>query len=210
MNRSATGISRKTDYYGVLGLPRDASFESVEEAFKLYIERVKEHSWVPWKDSELREGAEAYYHLSDPVRRKRYDASLDYELVLPDPEGVPAEFEQYFEIQKISTPKEYERLYKQFLMLKHEREDKLWTFRATIYFILTCFSILVISSLVFVVLQKNSWLPASIDLFYRRWGLLVSAGFMGTGYLLFRISYLERTLRIREKKRETELNEEDP
>ncbi|TGL57703.1 molecular chaperone DnaJ [Leptospira sarikeiensis] len=208
MNRSGTGLSRKTDYYGLLGISRDASTRMVEEAFHRYVQDLKEHSWVPWGEAELREGAEAYYHLSDPTRRKRYDSSLDYELVLPDPEGVPEEFEKYFEVQKISTPKEYERLYKQFLMLKYEREDKLWIFRATVYFILACFSILVLSSLVFVIFQKNGWLSAGVDLFYRRWGLLISTTFMGTTYSLFRIFYLEKVISFREKKREIEQNEE--
>ncbi|TGK42400.1 molecular chaperone DnaJ [Leptospira andrefontaineae] len=208
MNRFGTGLSRKTDYYVLFGLSRDASPQAVEDAFHRYVQTLKEHSWVPWKDAELREGAEAYYHLSDPARRKRYDSSLDYELVLPDPEGVPEEFEQYFEVQKISTPKEYERLYKQFLMLKYEREDKLWIFRATVYFILACFSALVLSSLVFVVFQKNGWLSTSADLFYRRWGLLFSCTFMGTAYTLFRVFYLERVISLREKKREIEQNEE--
>ncbi|MGJ4789097.1 molecular chaperone DnaJ [Leptospira koniambonensis] len=208
MNRSGAGLSRKIDYYVLLDLSRDASPRAVEEAFHRYVQNLQEHSWVPWKDSELREGAEAYYHLSDPTRRKRYDSSLDYELVLPDPEGVPEEFEEYFEVQKISTPTEYERLYKQFLMLKYEREDKLWIFRATVYFILACFSALVLSSLVFVVFQKNGWLSTSTDLFYRRWGLLFSCTFMGTTYTLFRVFYLERVISVREKKREIEQNEE--
>ncbi len=206
MNRP-TGLSRKTDYYGLLGLQRDAPTASVETAFNLYLESLSENSWVPWKESAVREGAEAYYHLSDPDRRKRYDSSLDYELVLPDPEGVPEEFEKYFEIQKIATPEEYERLYKQFLMLKYEREDKLWSLRTTTYFFLVCFSILVLSSMVFVVFQKNDWLPVSADLFYRRWGLLLSSAFMGGGYLFFRLFYLGRVISRREKNRETELNE---
>ncbi|TGK64714.1 molecular chaperone DnaJ [Leptospira wolffii] len=207
MNRPGTGFTRKTDYYDLFGIPRDASSTSVDEAFRNYLENVQQHSWIPWRDAAVREGAEAYYHLSDETRRKRYDESLDYELILPDPEGVPAEFEKYFEVQKIATPREYERLYKQFLMLKHEREDKLWSLRATMYFFLACFFVLLFSSFAFFVFQKNDWLSESVDLFYRRWGLFASSAIMGGGYLFFRVLYLDKEISRREKQREIELNE---
>ncbi|EQA38324.1 DnaJ domain protein [Leptospira inadai serovar Lyme str. 10] len=201
-------MNRKADYYGLLGLPRDAEKSDIEEAFDNYISSLDMNMWVPWRTEALREGAEAYYFLSDPIRRKRYDGSLDYELVLLDPNGVPKEFEQYFEIQKITTPKEYQRLYHQFLLLKYEREDKLWSLRNTTLFFLGCFSFLMIVSLVLVIFQKNGWLSSNSDLFYRKWGLLLSSGLMGGGYLFFRVLYLNRILSKRERKREQEIDEE--
>lgn len=209
MNRPGTGFTRKTDYYDLLGLPRDASSESVDQAFRRYLENLEENPSAPWNDEVVREGAEAYYHLSDPIRRKRYDESLDYELVLPDAKGVPPEFERYFEIQKIATSHDYERLYKQFLMLKYEREDTLWSLRTTAYFFATSLIALLFLSVIFFLFQKNDWLEESVDLFYRRWGLLLSSGCTAGGYLLFRFFYMNRKITEREKQRDKELNEKD-
>lgn len=202
------GLNRKTDYYEILGLARDAQKEDIEEAFWNYVTELDSHEWLPEKGEAFREGLKAYYILSDPERRKRYDGSLDYELVLLDPNGVPEEFERYFEIQKINTPKEYQRLYRQFLVLKYEREDKLWSLRNTTLFFLGCFTFLMAISIVLVIFQKNGWLSTESDLFYRKWGLFLSSGLMGGGYFFFRVLFLNRVLLQREKKRDQEIDEE--
>ncbi len=64
-----------TDYYAVLGVPRDASQEEIKKAFRR-LARETHPDANPGDvaaDSRFREIAEAYEVLSDPDRRRRYD-----------------------------------------------------------------------------------------------------------------------------------------
>ncbi|PJZ68038.1 molecular chaperone DnaJ [Leptospira perolatii] len=201
------GLNRKADYYEVLDISRDATPSEIDKAFHRYVKSTLSHSWIPWNQDLLREGSLAHYFLSDPNRRKKYDASLDYELVILDPSGVPEEFEKFFEQQKISTAKEYHRLYQQFLLLKREREDKLWSLHNTTFYFLICFCVLVLGSVALFLLRKSGFLPEEVEVFYKKWGLLLSGATMCGGYFLFRIFYINRIILKRERKREKEIHE---
>ncbi|HWQ60178.1 MAG TPA: molecular chaperone DnaJ [Candidatus Fimivivens sp.] len=60
------------DYYGILGIPRDASQDDIKKAF-----RKLAHKHHPDKqggdEAKFKEANEAYGVLSDPEKRKRYD-----------------------------------------------------------------------------------------------------------------------------------------
>ena len=63
------------DYYAVLGVPRDASADAIKKAFrKLARQYHPDVSKSPGAEAKFKEVNEAYEVLSDPEKRKRYDA----------------------------------------------------------------------------------------------------------------------------------------
>src|SRR5215216_5835094 len=76
----------KQDYYSLLGLPRDASQEDVKRAYFQAAQRLHPDKNTAAGETELFLGVhQAYEVLSNPARRKQYDATLPPEekLVLP-------------------------------------------------------------------------------------------------------------------------------
>jgi len=63
------------DYYAVLGVPRDASADDIKKAFrKLARQYHPDVSKSPGAETKFKEINESYEVLSDPEKRKRYDA----------------------------------------------------------------------------------------------------------------------------------------
>jgi curved DNA-binding protein len=63
------------DYYAVLGVPREASAEDIKKAFrKLARQYHPDVSKSPGAEAKFKEINESYEVLSDPEKRKRYDA----------------------------------------------------------------------------------------------------------------------------------------
>jgi curved DNA-binding protein CbpA len=66
---------RRADCYAVLGVAPDESPDGIRHAYRLLVRR--HHPDAGAADAErFRELTEAYEVLSDPERRRRYDASL--------------------------------------------------------------------------------------------------------------------------------------
>jgi len=66
----------KLDYYDLLGLSRDASQEEVKRAFrKLAFKYHPDRNKRPDAEERFKEVSEAYAVLSDPEKRRQYDAS---------------------------------------------------------------------------------------------------------------------------------------
>jgi curved DNA-binding protein len=62
------------DYYAVLGVPRDASADTIKKAFrKLARQYHPDVNKSPGAEARFKEINEAYEVLSDPAKRKRYD-----------------------------------------------------------------------------------------------------------------------------------------
>jgi len=81
------------DYYAVLGVQRDASLAAVKQAYRELVRRY--HPDAAGDSAEARERferlQEAYDVLSDPAKRRKYDATLPprkYPLADLDPEGL--------------------------------------------------------------------------------------------------------------------------
>ncbi len=63
------------DYYEVLGIPRDADIKSIKSAFrKLAMQYHPDRNKSPDAETRFKEIAKAYAVLSDPEKRKQYDA----------------------------------------------------------------------------------------------------------------------------------------
>ncbi len=71
-------MSTKRDYYEILGVPRDASIEEIKKAYRKLALQYHPDRVPPEKKKEaeekFKEISEAYAVLSDPEKRKLYDA----------------------------------------------------------------------------------------------------------------------------------------
>ncbi len=77
------------DFYGVLGVPRDATADQIQQAFRTLARKY--HPDVnkdPAAEDRFKEVNEAYHVLSDPETRKRYDRFGD------DFRHVPADWDE--------------------------------------------------------------------------------------------------------------------
>jgi molecular chaperone DnaJ len=69
-------LASKPDYYETLEINRDASQEEIKRAFrKLAFEYHPDRSKIPDAEKKFKEASEAYAILSDPEKRRQYDAS---------------------------------------------------------------------------------------------------------------------------------------
>ncbi len=69
-------LASKLDYYDVLGISRDASQEEIKRAFrKLAFKYHPDRSKISDAEEKFKEASEAYAILSDPEKRRQYDAS---------------------------------------------------------------------------------------------------------------------------------------
>lgn len=67
--------TEQRDYYQVLGIPRDATAKAIKEAFRRLAMRYHpDRNKAPDAESRFKEIAKAYAVLSDPKKRKQYDA----------------------------------------------------------------------------------------------------------------------------------------
>ncbi|MGE5132231.1 MAG: DnaJ domain-containing protein, partial [Gemmatimonadota bacterium] len=69
-------MAARRDYYQVLGVPRDADARAIKDAFRRLARRYHpDTSTEPDAEDRFKEIAEAYGVLSDPARRRDYDAT---------------------------------------------------------------------------------------------------------------------------------------
>lgn len=64
------------DYYVILGIPRSADAESIRSAFRGLVRQYHPDAGAGSSVQRFREIVEAYETLSDPDRRRHYDATL--------------------------------------------------------------------------------------------------------------------------------------
>lgn len=72
-------MARITDYYGLLGVDRDASLREIKAAYAhLALQYKKETATTKKPRIKFTEIYDAFHFLTEPRNRKRYDAYLDY------------------------------------------------------------------------------------------------------------------------------------
>jgi molecular chaperone DnaJ len=68
-------INFKTDYYDILGVDVDASYDKIKEVYNEYMTKYHPNeNDDPEVTKEFRKMTEAYKTLSDPYKRGKYDA----------------------------------------------------------------------------------------------------------------------------------------
>lgn len=67
-------MSKLKDYYGILGLQKDASEDDIKRAYrKLALKWHPDKNKSPMAEEKFKELSEAYTVLSDPIKRKKYN-----------------------------------------------------------------------------------------------------------------------------------------
>ncbi|WP_061249542.1 molecular chaperone DnaJ [Leptospira alstonii] len=179
-------VNTKPDYYRLLDVSRSSDLRRIEFAYRDYLEKLESDPWNPSRELDREEGTRAYLTLSSPEVREEYDKTLDYEFLLLDTTKIPEEFESFYNVQKLSEGDETREFYSRFLEFKRDLENTLKNLRITVLFFLSAFSLLTIFALLMALAQKNSFLSPGVELFYRKWGILCSAGILFLGYAVFR------------------------
>ncbi|EMJ94138.1 molecular chaperone DnaJ [Leptospira alstonii] len=179
-------VNTKPDYYRLLDVSRSSDLRRIESAYQDYLEKLESDPWNPSRELDREEGTRAYLTLSSPEVREEYDKTLDYEFLLLDTTKIPEEFESFYNVQKLSEGDETREFYSRFLEFKRDLENTLKNLRITVLFFLSAFSLLTIFALLMALAQKNSFLSPGVELFYRKWGILCSAGILFLGYAVFR------------------------
>ena len=77
-----TPKARKTDYYGILGVPRNAPLTQIKRRYRELASLYHpDHVLSADSQTRFREVAEAYAVLQDPRKRAQYDGSRSASIV---------------------------------------------------------------------------------------------------------------------------------
>lgn len=72
-------MERSKDFYVLLGVPRDASLQTIKRAYRRLAKQLHPDTTEVGSSADFRELQVAYETLSDADRRRRYDESLEHE-----------------------------------------------------------------------------------------------------------------------------------
>ncbi|TGL18701.1 molecular chaperone DnaJ [Leptospira yanagawae] len=194
-------VKRET-YYEILGIPRHASREMIEEVFTSEIAfwKLLNASGSIEAKEKILELTKAYLTLSDPEGRKRYDKELDFTFVLLDGKAKDPEIEEAYDVYRLAHKKSYQEILSEFSKFREEMGETLWILKKTTIYLVG--NLLLYSGIVlyrsFVVKPSlgGASMTAtdqssfdSLSLFFLVLSFL--------GYLIFRFQYLPKQLEKR-------------
>ncbi len=111
----------KPDYYAILGVTRKASLDEIKRAYFEAAQRLHPDKNKAFGETEVfLEVQQAYETLANPVRRKKYDATLPPE-VLP---SLPFKYNVYYSRPNLVRMKEEQMLYVLLEIAPEKKEDK--------------------------------------------------------------------------------------
>jgi hypothetical protein len=183
-------LGYKPDHYEVLNLDRKSTLQEIESAFGELVskfgplEDISPDDWENIKPAVL-----AYETLKDPILRKEYDSSLDYDLVLMDSKTKYKELEDILTEYKTLVAHKYYEILANFDIYKKDIQKSLWLMKTTAIFLLANIVIFITGSIIYVIAEKLEMVPQTVENFIQRYGTLITIFQSVIGTIVFRFTY---------------------
>lgn len=132
-------IGRKPNLYEILGLRMSASQEEIYHRYEILCKRnemlQRMDPWLPIQEDIIEE-TRAYLILSEPNLRKKYDKSIDFDIVVLDKEIDKTDLADISMDYKRSCALHYDKLVVRFNYFKKEMRESIWLIKTTSIFII--------------------------------------------------------------------------
>ncbi|PJZ86104.1 J domain-containing protein [Leptospira harrisiae] len=195
--------TKRETFYEILGVTKESTEETIEAIYRKELEFWErlQGPGSPEARDKILELTKAYITLSDPKKRKEYNAELDFEFVLLDGKAKDPEMEEAYDQYRLNHNKSYQEILGEFTRFREEMGDTLWILKkTTIYMVL---NLLVYSGFVLfhsLLMEspenEKSWLDTASG-----WSTGIFLGFSAIGYLFFRFRFLNKELAKRKESR---------
>ncbi|TGM36796.1 J domain-containing protein [Leptospira biflexa] len=193
--------TKRETYYEILGISRNATAEATTD---LYVSQISFWEKLAVAGSseakeKILELTKAYLTLSDPKKRARYDAELDFDFVLLDGKAKDPEMEEAYDQYRLGHKKSYQEILSEFTKFRLEMGDTLWVLKKTTVYLVI--NLLVYAGIVLIQsLYQNQNNVTENDFTFNLFSLLF-LGMSVVGYLLFRFYFLPKQLQKRKNQR---------
>jgi Ca-activated chloride channel family protein len=115
-------MTNRPDYYAILGVARDASQEEIKRAYFEAAQRLHpDKNKVAGETEIFLDVQQAYETLSNPARRKKYDATLPKE----EKSSLPFSYKIYYSRPNLVRVKEAQMLYVLLEITPHQKVDEI-------------------------------------------------------------------------------------
>ncbi|ABZ94270.1 DnaJ-related protein [Leptospira biflexa serovar Patoc strain 'Patoc 1 (Ames)'] len=193
--------TKRETYYEILGISRNATAEATTD---LYVSQISFWEKLAVAGSseakeKILELTKAYLTLSDPKKRARYDAELDFDFVLLDGKAKDPEMEEAYDHYRLGHKKSYQEILSEFTKFRLEMGDTLWVLKKTTVYLVI--NLLVYAGIVLIQsLYQNQNNVTENDFTFNLFSLLF-LGMSVLGYLMFRFYFLPKQLQKRKNQR---------
>ncbi|TGL99407.1 J domain-containing protein [Leptospira jelokensis] len=191
--------TKRETYYEILGIPRHATREMIEEVYTSEIAfwKLLTTSGSIEAKEKILELTKAYLTLSDPDGRKRYDKELDFTFVLLDGKAKDPEIEEAYDVYRLAHKKSYHEILNEFSKFREEMGETLWILKKTTIYLVG--NLLLYAGIVlyrsFFIQPSQTTAPNEQNPFDTVSLFFLCFSFFG--YLCFRFLYLPKQLEKR-------------